>query len=64
MNEENINEMFYEFKNKNVTVDLKGDVQSSGKIIAIDNYLNVVLENENGIETLKGGNILFISIND
>ena len=34
------------------------------KVIAIDNYLNIVLENENGIETLKGGNIIFISLKE
>ena len=64
INDNNINKMFKQFKNKNVTVDLRGDYQSEGKIIAIDNYLNIVLENENGIETLKGGNIILISIKD
>ena len=61
---DNVNKMFEQFKNKYVTVDLRGDYQSEGKIIAIDNYLNIILENENGLETVKGGNIIFISIKE
>ena len=61
---DNINKMFKQFKNKYVTVDLRGNYQSEGKIIAIDNYLNIILENENGLETVKGGNIIFISIKE
>ena len=38
--------------------------QSEGKVIAIDNYLNLVLENENGLETIKGGNVIFISLKE
>ena len=59
-----VNKLFAQFKNKYVTVDLRGDYQSEGKIIAIDNYLNLVLENENGIETIKGGNVIFISVKE
>jgi len=58
-----VNKLFRQFKNKNVVVELRDNNQAEGKIIAIDNYLNVVLENENGIQTLKGGNIVFISLN-
>ena len=61
---DNINKMFKQFKNKNVTVDLRGNYQIEGKIIAIDNYLNIILENENGLETVKGGNIIFISVKE
>ena len=64
MSEDNVNKLFTQFKNKNVSVDLRGDYQTEGKVIAIDNYLNIVLENENGIETLKGGNIIFISLKE
>ncbi len=60
----NVNKMFKQFKNKYVTVDLRGNYQSEGKIIAIDNYLNIILENENGLETVKGGNIIFISVKE
>ena len=51
MSEDNVNKLFTQFKNKYVSVDLRGDYQTEGKVIAIDNYLNLVLENENGIET-------------
>lgn len=59
-----VNKLFNQFKNKNVTVELRDNNQAQGKIIAIDNYLNIVIENENGIETLKGGNIVFVSLNE
>lgn len=61
---DNVNKLFAQFKNKYVTVDLRDNNQSEGKIIAIDNYLNLVLENENGIETIKGGNVVFVSLKD
>jgi len=64
MSDDNVNKLFTPFKNKYVSVDLRGDYQTEGKVIAIDNYLNVVLENDNGIETLKGGNIIFISLKE
>lgn len=59
-----VNKLFNQFKNKNVTVELRDNNQAEGKVIAIDNYLNIVIENENGIETLKGGNIVFVSLNE
>jgi small nuclear ribonucleoprotein (snRNP)-like protein len=59
-----VNRLFNQFKNKNVTVELRDNNHAEGKIIAIDNYLNIVIENENGIETLKGGNIVFVSLNE
>ena len=61
---DDVNKLFRQFKNKYVSVDLRGDYQTEGKIIAIDNYLNLVLENENGLETIKGGNIIFISMKE
>ena len=61
---DNVNKLFAQFKNKYVTVDLRGEYQTEGTIIAIDNYLNLVLENENGLETIKGGNIIFISLKE
>ncbi|WP_407382017.1 LSM domain-containing protein [Methanobrevibacter sp.] len=59
-----VNRLFNQFKNKNVTVELRDNNQAQGKIIAIDNYLNIVLENENGIQALKGGNIVFVSLKE
>lgn len=61
---EQVNKLFKQFKNKNVVVELRDNNQAEGKVIAIDNYLNIVLENENGIETLKGGNIVYVSLNE
>ena len=61
---DNVNKLFSQFKNKYVSVDLRGNYQSEGKVIAIDNYLNLVLENENGLETIKGGNIIFLSLKE
>jgi small nuclear ribonucleoprotein (snRNP)-like protein len=61
---ENVNKLFRQFKNKYVSVDLRDNNQSEGKVIAIDNYLNLVLENENGIETIKGGNVVFVSLKE
>ncbi len=59
-----VNKLFKQFKDKNVIVELRDNNQAKGKIIAIDNYLNIVLENDNGIETLKGGNIVYVSLNE
>ena len=59
-----VNKLFNQFKNKNVIVELRDNNQAEGKVIAIDNYLNIVLENESGIETLKGGNIVFVSLKE
>ena len=59
-----VNKLFRQFKDKNVIVELRDNNQAKGKIIALDNYLNIVLENDNGIETLKGGNIVYVSLNE
>ena len=59
-----VNRLFNQFKNKNVTVELRDNNQAEGKIIAIDNYLNIVLEKDDGIQTLKGGNIVFVSLKE
>ncbi len=61
---ENVNKLFRQFKNKYVSVDLRDNNRSEGKVIAIDNYLNLVLENENGLETIKGGNVVFVSLKE
>lgn len=59
-----VNKDFIQFKGKNVLIGLKNKEEYSGKVIAIDNFLNTVLEVENGVEVIKGGKILFISINE
>lgn len=63
-NNDEINKLFLQFKGKNVSVDLRDDNRSEGKVIAIDNYLNLVLETENGLETIKGGNVVLVSLKD
>lgn len=63
-NNDEINKLFLQFKGKNVSVDLRGDNRSEGKVIAVDNYLNLVLETENGLETIKGGNVVLVSLKD
>lgn len=63
-NNDEINKLFLQFKGKNVSVDLRDDNRSEGKVIAVDNYLNLVLETENGLETIKGGNIVLVSLKD
>ena len=63
-NNEEINKLFLQFKGKNVSVDLRDDNHSEWKVIAVDNYLNLVLETENGLETIKGGNVVLVSLKD
>ena len=63
-NNDEINKLFLQFKGKNVSVDLREDNRSEGKVIAVDNYLNLVLETENGLETIKGGNVVLVSLKD
>mgnify|MGYP002768941511 FL=1 len=63
-NNDEINKLFLQFKGKNVSVDFRDDNRSEGKVIAVDNYLNLVLETENGLETIKGGNVVLVSLKD
>ncbi|MBT9657570.1 LSM domain-containing protein [Methanobrevibacter smithii] len=63
-NNDEINKLFLQFKGKNVSVDLRDDNRSEGKVIAVDNYLNLVLETENGLETIKCGNVVLVSLKD
>lgn len=63
-NNDKINKLFLQFKGKNVSVDLRDDNRSEGKVIAVDNYLNLVLETEDGLETIKGGNVVLVSLKD
>ena len=63
-NYDEINKLFFQFKGKKKSVDLRDDNRSEGKVIAVDNYLNLVLETENGLETIKGGNVVLVSLKD
>jgi len=66
MNNDNfqVNKQFANFKNKDVLIGLKNWEEVEGKIIAIDNFLNVVLDDGNGLRVIKGGKIAFISIKE
>ena len=59
-----VNEQFLQFKDKNVIVGLRDGSEYEGKLISIDNYLNVVLEQNEGIITLKGGKVVEIILNE
>ena len=59
-----VDKQFANFKGKNVLIGLKNWEELEGKIIAIDNFLNVVLDDGNGLKVIKGGKIAFISIKE
>ncbi|MGC9516147.1 MAG: LSM domain-containing protein [Methanomicrobiales archaeon] len=62
--ENELAKQFRMFKNKNVQVAFKNNTYDEGKIIALDNYLNTVLETDEGLRVIKGGKILFIAIKE
>ncbi|BAM70556.1 MULTISPECIES: LSM domain-containing protein [Methanothermobacter] len=57
-----VNKQFLKFKNKNVLLTLKNNEETRGKLISIDNYLNTVLQTEEGIQFIKGTKIAFIAM--
>ncbi len=59
-----VNKDFIQFKGKNVLIGLKNTEEYTGKVITIDNFLNTVLEVEDGIKVIKGGKIAFISVQE
>ena len=59
-----VNKQFADFKGKDVLIGLKNWEEFEGKIIAIDNFLNTVLEVDNGLKVVKGGKVAFISMKD
>jgi small nuclear ribonucleoprotein (snRNP)-like protein len=61
-NDFRVNNQFLRFKGKDVIIGFKNRDEIEGKIIAIDNYLNIALETDNNIRVIKGGKITFISI--
>ncbi|KZX15842.1 LSM domain-containing protein [Methanobrevibacter curvatus] len=56
-----VNQQFLRFKGKDVIIGLKNLEELEGNIITIDNFLNTVLETDNGLNVIKGGKIAFIS---
>ncbi|MCG2827924.1 MULTISPECIES: LSM domain-containing protein [unclassified Methanothermobacter] len=57
-----VNKQFLKFKNRNVLLTLKNNEEARGKLISIDNYLNTVLQTEEGIRFIKGTKIAFIAM--
>lgn len=51
-----------QFQNKDVNVLQKNTETKEGRLLAIDNYLNVALETESGLEFIKGTKILYIQL--
>lgn len=49
-----------QFQNKDVQIEQKNNESKDGKLLAIDNYLNVAVETSKGIEFIKGTKILYI----
>ncbi len=63
-NDFQVNKQFLRFKDKQVVISLKNRDEDEGKIIALDNYLNTVLEREDGIKFIKGSKISFIALKE
>lgn len=63
-NDFKVNRQFLRFKDKNVVISLKNREEDEGKIIALDNYLNTVLEQEDGMKFIKGSKIAYIAIKE
>ena len=51
-----------QFQNKDVNVLQKDTETKEGRLLAIDNYLNVAIETESGMEFIKGTKILYIQL--
>ncbi len=57
-----VNRQLLRFKDKDVVISLKNREEDEGKVIALDNYLNTVIETDNGIKFIKGTKIAFIAL--
>ena len=51
-------------KGKDVIVGLKNWEEIEGKVVTLDNFLNLVLDDGEGLRVIKGGKIAFISIKE
>ncbi|ADP76860.1 Like-Sm ribonucleoprotein core [Methanothermus fervidus DSM 2088] len=60
-NEFYVDPKFLKFKDKEVLIILKNNEEMKGRIIAIDNYFNTVIETEEGIQFIKGSKVMLIS---
>ena len=59
-----VNKQFAKFKCKDVIVGLKNWEEIEGKVVTLDNFLNLVLDDGEGLRVIKGGKIAFISIKE
>ena len=53
-----------QFQNKEVQILQKDNESKEGKLLAIDNYLNVAIETSVGLEFIKGTKIVYVQILD
>ncbi|MGB9936808.1 MAG: LSM domain-containing protein [Methanobacterium sp.] len=60
--ESQLHRQLRQFQNKDVNVLQKNTETKEGKLLAIDNYLNVAIETESGMEFIKGTKILYIQL--
>ncbi|WP_414468571.1 LSM domain-containing protein [Methanobacterium sp. ACI-7] len=60
--ESQLHRQLRQFQNKDVNVLQKNTETKEGKLLAIDNYLNVAIETEAGMEFIKGTKILYIQL--
>jgi small nuclear ribonucleoprotein (snRNP)-like protein len=51
-----------QFQNKDVQIVQKDNETKEGRLLAIDNYLNVAIETSVGLEFIKGTKILYIQL--
>ncbi len=51
-----------QFQNKDVLIQQKNNETKEGRLLAIDNYLNIALESAIGMEFIKGTKILYIQL--
>lgn len=51
-----------QFQNKDVFVLQKNTETKEGRLLAIDNYLNIAIETAVGMEFVKGTKILYIQL--
>jgi len=60
--EDPLHRQLKQFQNKDVNVLQKDTETKEGRLLAIDNYLNVTLETERGMEFIKGTKILYVQL--
>ena len=63
-NDDQLKAQFRQFKDKQIIVRMKNQDEIEGKLISIDNYFNIVLEMDEGIQFIKGRLISLIAFNE